>query len=154
IHFARSLPVAKARQGDVLLAYRMNGADLPRNHGAPLRVVVPDWYGMASVKWLQSITLTDRPFGGFFQTVDYTIFERRGGEPQLVPITEMQVKALIAQPAAGQRLASNTNVRVHGAAWTGESEISRVDVSADDGRTWQQARLLDQPVAHAWRLWE
>jgi DMSO/TMAO reductase YedYZ molybdopterin-dependent catalytic subunit len=154
IHFARSLPVAKARQQDVLLAYRMNGADLPSNHGFPVRLVVPDWYGMASVKWLQRITLAERPFGGFFQTLDYTIFERQNGEPQLVPITQMQVKALIAQPVAGQVLAPNTPVRIHGAAWTGESQIARVEVNTDGSRRWQEARLLGQVVAHAWRLWE
>src|SRR5262249_31386223 len=147
IAFARSLPVAKARQPDVLLAYRMNGADLPAAHGAPVRVVVPDWYGMASVKWLERITVSDRPFTGFFQTMEYTVFERRDGQPQLVPITEMQVKALIAQPAAGRALERNAEVRVHGAAWTGESEVTRVDVSTDGGQTWQQARLLNQAVA-------
>jgi DMSO/TMAO reductase YedYZ molybdopterin-dependent catalytic subunit len=154
IHFARSLPLAKARQQDVLLAYRMNGADLPANHGFPLRLVVPDWYGMASVKWLERITVTDRPFAGFFQTLDYTIFQRRDGKPDLVPITEMQVKAQIAQPTAGQVLAANTDVRIHGAAWTGESQIMRVEVSTGPRRRWQEARLLGQPVAHAWRLWE
>jgi DMSO/TMAO reductase YedYZ molybdopterin-dependent catalytic subunit len=154
IHFARGLPVAKARQQDVLLAYRMNGADLPTNHGFPVRAVVPDWYGMASVKWLQRINVSTRPFAGYFQTLDYTIFERREGQPQIVPITEMQVKALIAQPVAGRMLGTNTEVRIHGAAWTGESEIRRVDVSTDGGRTWQQAQLLHQAVPHSWRLWE
>ena len=66
IHFGRSLPVAKARQQDVLLAYRMNGADLPVAHGFPVRTVVPGWYGMASVKWLTRIIVTDRPFDGFW----------------------------------------------------------------------------------------
>jgi DMSO/TMAO reductase YedYZ molybdopterin-dependent catalytic subunit len=154
IHFARSIPVAKARQQDVLLAYRMNGADLPASHGFPLRAIVCDWYGMASVKWLQRIAVSDRPFTGFFQTFDYSIFERRGGQPQLVPITEMQVKALIAQPIAGRMLGTNAEVRVHGAAWTGESEVTRVEVSTDGGRMWQPARLLHQAVAHSWRLWD
>ncbi len=154
IHFARSLPVAKARQADVILAYRMNGADLPQSHGYPLRAVVVDWYGMASVKWLKCITVADRPFAGYFQTLDYTIFERPGGQPVLVPITEMQVKALIAQPAAGRELARNAEVRIHGAAWTGESQISGVEVSTDSGQTWRAATLTGQPVAHAWRLWE
>src|SRR4029077_17434819 len=68
ISFARSLPIEKARQDEVLLAYRMNGKELPINHGFPVRVVVPGWYGMASVKWLKRIRVTDRPFHGFFQT--------------------------------------------------------------------------------------
>src|SRR5207247_5182770 len=122
-------PIAKARQQDVLLAYRMNDADLPASHGAPLRAVVVDWYGMASVKWLQRITVVERPYAGFFQTLEYTIFERQGGEPHLVPITELQVKALIAQPTAGRTLGTNAEVRIHGAAWTGDSHITRVEVS-------------------------
>jgi DMSO/TMAO reductase YedYZ molybdopterin-dependent catalytic subunit len=154
IHFARSLPVARARHEDVLLAYRMNGADLPTNHGFPVRVLVPDWYGMASVKWLERITLVDRPFAGVFQTLDYSIFERREGQPQITPLAEMQVKAQIAQPVAGQVLAANTPVRVHGAAWTGESHVVRVEVNVGGGRRWHDARLLGQPVPHAWRLWE
>lgn len=154
IHYSRSLPLARARQQDVLLAYRMNGVELPVSHGFPVRAIVPDWYGMASVKWLDRITLTDRPFAGFFQTLDYTIFERHGGEPQLAPITEMQVKAQIAQPAAGQVLAANSEVRIHGAAWTGAAQITRVEVNTDGSRRWQPARLLGQPVTHAWRLWE
>jgi DMSO/TMAO reductase YedYZ molybdopterin-dependent catalytic subunit len=154
IHFSRSIPVAKARQQDVLLAYRMNGADLPANHGFPLRAVVADWYGVASIKWLQRISVSDRPFTGYFQTIDYTIFERRNGQPQMTPITEMQVKALISQPTASQTVGTNAEVRVHGAAWTGDAAIARVEVSTNGGRTWQEARLLGQPAPHAWRLWE
>jgi DMSO/TMAO reductase YedYZ molybdopterin-dependent catalytic subunit len=132
----------------------MNGADLPASHGFPLRLVVPDWYGMSSVKWLQRITVSNRPFAGYFQTFDYTIFERRDGEPQVAPISEMQIKAEIAQPTAGQMLAMNTPIRVHGAAWTGESAVEGVDVSTDGGQTWAPARLLGERVPHAWRLWE
>src|SRR5262249_18309386 len=72
----------------------------------------------------------------------------------LVPITEMQVKAEIAQPVAGQVVPANTDVRIHGAAWTGESLITRVEVSTGAQRRWRQATLLGQPVPHAWRLWE
>jgi DMSO/TMAO reductase YedYZ molybdopterin-dependent catalytic subunit len=152
IQFARSLPVDKARK-DVLLAFRMNGADLPARHGFPVRAIVPDWYGVTSVKWLKQITVSDRPFKGYFQTLDYTVFERRDGQPQLSPITGLQTKALIAQPTAGAKLSTNATVRIHGAAWS-ESPISRVDVSTDGGRTWQAARLLGDAVPHAWRLWE
>jgi DMSO/TMAO reductase YedYZ molybdopterin-dependent catalytic subunit len=153
IPFARSLPVAKARQPDVLLAFRMNGADLPASHGFPVRAIVADWFGVSSVKWLARINVIDRPFKGYFQTIDYTIFERRDGQPQMAPITGLQPKALIAQPVAGAKLATNTAVRIHGAAWS-ESPVSRVDVSTDGGRTWQAARLLGDDVPHAWRLWE
>lgn len=154
IHFARSLPIAKARNADVILAHRMGGAELHANHGFPLRAVVPGWYGMASVKWLTRIVITDRPFNGFFQSLDYSIYERRDGLVTVTPLTQMQVKSLIVQPAPMQRVAPNTAFRVHGLAWTGESEITRVEVSADAGRTWAQARLLDNARAHCWRQWE
>src|SRR5258707_15030909 len=93
IHFARSLSVAKAQKPDVLLAYRMNGLELPRAHGFPLRTVVGGWYGMASVKWLTRVVVTDRPFHGYFQSLDYTIFERRAGCATLTPITGSQGRA-------------------------------------------------------------
>ncbi len=153
IPFARSLPLAKARQ-DVVLAHHMNGAELPIAHGFPLRAVVPDWYGMASIKWLTKIIVTDRPFRGYFQTLDYAYFARRHDLPSLMPITELQVKSLIARPALNEIVKAGEAYRVHGAAWTGASEITRVEVSTDGGTTWAAARLLDRAVPHAWRLWE
>jgi DMSO/TMAO reductase YedYZ molybdopterin-dependent catalytic subunit len=153
IAYARSLPLAKARQ-DVLLAHRMNGAELPAAHGFPLRAVVPGWYGMASIKWLSKIIVTDRPFQGYYQTLEYAYFERRHGLPTLTPITELQVKALIARPALNEIVPMNQNYRIHGAAWSGASEVARVEVSTDGGKTWALARLLDRAVANAWRLWE
>ena len=135
IPFARSLPLAKARQ-DVILAHHMNGAELPVAHGFPLRAIVPDWYGMASIKWLTKIIVTDRPFQGYFQTLDYAYFERRHELPTLMPITELQVKSLIARPMLNEVVRAGQSYRVHGAAWTGASEVTRVEVSTDDGTTW------------------
>jgi DMSO/TMAO reductase YedYZ molybdopterin-dependent catalytic subunit len=154
IHFARSLPLAKARKPEVLLAYRMNGAALTPSHGYPLRAVVAGWYGMASIKWLTRLVVTDRPFQGFFQSYDYTYFERRHGLPSMVPITAMEVKAQLARPARGDTVLARSAVRVTGAAWAGESEVAKVEVSSDAGRTWVEAKLLDKPVPFAWRLWE
>jgi DMSO/TMAO reductase YedYZ molybdopterin-dependent catalytic subunit len=154
IQFARSLPIAKARQADVVLAYRMSNADLPPNNGFPVRAIVPGWYGMASVKWLTRIIVTDRPYNGFFQSLDYSIYERRDGLVTVTPLTQMQVKSLIVRPTAQERIAPNTAYRVFGVAWTGESEITRVEVSSDGGRTWAAARLLDNARAHCWRRWE
>ncbi|MBI3758848.1 MAG: sulfite oxidase, partial [Deltaproteobacteria bacterium] len=136
IHFARSLPIAKARQQDVLLAHRMRNTDLPAHHGFPLRAVVPGWYGMASIKWLTRIIVTDRPYHGYFQSLDYSIFERRQGVVTVAPLAEMQVKSLIISPTPLQRIAPNTAHRIHGVAWTGESEVRRVEVSVDGGRAW------------------
>lgn len=154
IAFARSLPLAKARQQEVLLAYRMNGAPLPPAHGFPLRAIVPGWYGMASVKWLTRLIVTEAPFQGYWQTTEYAYFERVRGLPVLRAITELLVKSLIAQPRAGTTLQAGATVRVHGAAWTGESEVTRVELSADGGRTWTDARLPRRAQRFAWRLWE
>lgn len=154
IPFARGLPIAKARQQDVLLAYRMGNAELPANHGFPLRAIVPGWYGMASVKWLSRIVVTDRAFNGYFQSMDYSIYERRNGIAETAAITQMQVKSVIVGPTHMQRLAPNTAQRIHGAAWTGESEITRVRVSTDGGRSWSLARLLGDARPHCWRMWE
>jgi DMSO/TMAO reductase YedYZ molybdopterin-dependent catalytic subunit len=154
IPFARSLPLAKALGPGVLLAYRMNGAELPAAHGFPVRALVSAWYGMASVKWLARIIVTDRPFHGYFQSFEYSYWRRQNGLPVLAPIGELEVKAEIARPALQEVLPANSAYRMHGAAWTGESEVTKVEVSTDGGSTWATARLLDKPARHAWRLWE
>jgi DMSO/TMAO reductase YedYZ molybdopterin-dependent catalytic subunit len=138
----------------VLLAYQMNGRDLTANHGFPLRAIVPGWYGMASVKWLKRIVLVDRPFAGYFQTLDYAYFERRNGIPSLVPLTEIEVKTQIARPARQEVVPRSRDYRVHGAAWTGEAEVTRVEVSTDGGKHWSDAKLIGEPIHFAWRLWE
>jgi DMSO/TMAO reductase YedYZ molybdopterin-dependent catalytic subunit len=154
IHFARSLPLSKARKPEVLLAYRMNGAELPLSHGFPLRAVVPGWYGMASVKWLTRLIVTETPFQGHFQTVDYAYWERRNGLPARVPLTEIQVKAAISRPATREVVPAGGRYRVHGAAWAGETEVQRVEISADGGKTWAEAKLRDKAVPYAWRFWD
>jgi DMSO/TMAO reductase YedYZ molybdopterin-dependent catalytic subunit len=153
ISFCRSLPLAKARQ-DVLLAYEMNGEPLPATHGFPLRAIVPGWYAMASVKWLRRIIVTDKPFNGYYQSLDYTYWDRSAVLPTLAPLSELQTKAEIARPKAGETIAADSDYRVYGAAWTGVGEIARVEVSADAGKTWNDARLLGDSIANAWRLWE
>src|SRR5262249_27409473 len=89
IHFARSLPLDKARKPEVLLAYGMNGKTLPEEHGFPLSAVVSGWYGVASVKWLTRIVVTDKPFQGFYQSMDYTYWTRRDGLATMTPITNI-----------------------------------------------------------------
>jgi DMSO/TMAO reductase YedYZ molybdopterin-dependent catalytic subunit len=154
IAFARSLPVAKAKSPEVVLAYQMNDQPLPHEHGAPLRAVVGGWYGMASVKWLTRVVAIEKPFGGFWQTFDYSLFRRENGLPVMAPITEMQVKAQIARPAVGDVVPVNSSHRVYGAAWTGEANVSRVDISIDGGSTWAPAKLIDREAPMAWRFWE
>lgn len=155
IHYARSLPLAKALMPEVILAYNMNGEPLSHSHGFPLRAVVPGWYGMASVKWLTRIVVTDTTFRGYFQTSDYTFWEQRDELPiQLLPVTEVEVKAEIARPALHEIIPADTIYRIYGAAWTGESEVSKVEMSTDGGSRWEPAQLLGESVPYAWRFWE
>jgi DMSO/TMAO reductase YedYZ molybdopterin-dependent catalytic subunit len=154
VPFGRSLPLAKALRPEVLLAWAMNGKELTADHGFPVRAVVGGWYGMASVKWLRRVIVLEKPFRGYWQTVDYATWGRSGGEPTLEAISEVQVKASIARPAANETLPAGTDYRVHGAAWAGEHEVAKVEVSTDSGRTWAAAALLGKPVPFAWRLWE
>src|SRR5262249_29168347 len=161
LKFARSIPLQKARR-DVLLAYKMNGEELPREHGFPLRAIGPGWYAMASVKWLQRIIVSDRAFTGYYQTIDYAYWKRtdyghwqRGEQvAELTPLTEMQIKAEIARPAEGETVPVNASVRVHGAAWACDAEIAKVELSTDGGATWNDGKLLGESEANAWRLWE
>ena len=153
LKFARSIPLTKARN-DVLLAYRMNDVDLPPQHGFPVRAIVPGWYAVASIKWLQRIIITDRPFNGYYQTLDYAFWKRRGDIADLVPLSELQIKAEIAQPNNGEIVSANSKVRVHGAAWTSDSEITRVELSTDAGSTWNDVKLVGESKPNAWRLWE
>ncbi len=155
ITYARSLTMQKAMSPEVILAYQMNGEDLTPAHGYPVRAIVPGHYGMASVKWLNRILVIDREFRGYFQTTDYTLWERNNGYPiQLLPIREIEVKAEIARPALYETVPSNSVYRMFGAAWTGESEIAKVEISVDGAKTWVPAQLLGDSVKYAWRLWE
>ena len=152
MNFARSIPMKKA--SDVLLAYKMNDVDLPAENGFPVRAIVPGWYAVASIKWLQRIIVTDKIFNGYYQTLDYSFWKRRGDNAELVPLSEMQVKAEIARPSEGETILANSNARVRGTAWTGDGEIKKVEISSDDGATWNEAKLLGESKPNAWRLWE
>ncbi len=152
INYARSIPLAKAKQ-DVLLAFEMNGSPLTPEHGFPLRAVVPGWFGMASVKWLQRIIVSETPFNGYYQSIDYTYWEERDGLPELKPLREMQVKAQIARPQINEVIAGGTKYRVHGAAWAAEDAVSKVEISVDGGSTWEHAVLSDDAMQYAWRFW-
>ncbi len=154
IPFARSLPIEKAKSGEVVLAYKMNGEPLPASHGFPMRAVVGGWYGMASVKWLKRIIVTDKPFNGYFQSFNYAYFERRDGLPTLVPVTAIQPKAVLARPGLNEVIPAGKPYRLFGAAWAGEHAIQKVEVSVDGGKTWTTAKLLAEPKPIQWVLWE
>lgn len=154
IHFARSVPIEKAKSDSVLLAHKMNGEALPLSHGHPLRAVVGGWYGMASVKWLTRIIVSDKPFRGFWQSLDYSVFERRDGLPTLVPLTVMQPKAVLARPGLHEVISAGKPFRLFGAAWAGERPVAKVEVSLDGGKTWSGAKLLGEAKPLQWVLWE
>ncbi|MBU6402238.1 MAG: sulfite oxidase, partial [Verrucomicrobia bacterium] len=119
------------------------------------RAVVSGWYGMASVKWLTRVVVTDSVFRGYFQTADYTYWGRGEGLPiQLLPVGEVEVKAQISRPALHEVVPANSLYRIHGAAWTGESEVTQVELSMDGARTWVPAQLLAVAPGYGWRLWE
>ena len=152
-HFARSLSVAEAMRPEVLVAYAMNGAPLPPQHGAPLRLVVPRWYGMASVKWLTAIEAIDQPFDGFQQARGYH-FRRRADEKG-EPCTRMRVNSLMAPPGipdfyTRRRVVDAGNVRLLGRAWSGSAPVARVEWALDGG--WRDAEL-DEGKDLCWQGW-
>ncbi|MFE7182495.1 sulfite oxidase [Streptomyces erythrochromogenes] len=160
--YRRSLPLpyAAADGSGVLIAYAMNGLPLPPQHGYPLRLVVPGWYGMAHVKWLREITLVDAPFTGFQQSVAYR-FRWSADEPDDPgePVTRIAPRALMAPPGfpdfmSRTRVVRPGPVRLHGRAWSGHGAVARVEVSADDGLTWSRAELAaPDPHPWAWQAW-
>lgn len=151
VAFERSLPVAVARDPDVLLAWEMNGEPLSPNHGHPLRVVVPEWYAMASVKWLVRIRASAERFRGWFQADRY-VYREQEGRPDGTPLTYKRVRAVIARPADGESLHRGP-VEVTGTAWSGGVPVRRVEVSPDGGASWHEARLGEAAGEHAASPW-
>lgn len=151
--FARSLPLEAARSPDVLLAWAMNGEPLTRSHGFPLRLIVPGWYGVASVKWLVRVTALAEPFEGYFQRERY-VYVGEPGTRDGSPVTRMRVRAVIARPAEGAEIALGP-IQVMGSAWSGDGPIRLVEVSADGGRSWSPADVMPGAspyAASAWRF--
>jgi sulfane dehydrogenase subunit SoxC len=155
-NYERSLPLAEALRDEVFLAYEMNGEPLPPQHGAPLRLVVPGWYGMASVKWLERITVLDRPFDGYQQRVSYRLRQTEDEEGEA--LSRMLPRALMVPPGIPEFLTRERFVDpgpcvIHGRAWSGWGPIREVHVSIDGGATWNEAELADQPAPWAWSEW-
>jgi DMSO/TMAO reductase YedYZ molybdopterin-dependent catalytic subunit len=141
ISYERSLPVDVARGEDILVAYAMNGQPIPPEHGGPLRLIVPSWYGMASVKWLTEIRLLDRTFEGFFQKDRYVIDGR--------PLRGIEPRAVITSPGDGAE-ASGGSVEVRGYAWSGRAPLDRVELSADGGRPLATMTVVPDAPRFAW----
>lgn len=151
IPFQRSLPLEAARAGTdgPLLAWAMNGEPLRAEHGAPLRLVVPGWYAVASVKWLAGIRYLDQPFQGCFQTDRYR-YLRPGRDPE--PVRRMRVRSLVLDPEAGQVIPAGRR-RISGTAWSGHGEIVGVRVSVDGGARWHDARVEPAPAPFTPSRW-
>lgn len=153
MNFQRGLPIDKATNPDTLLVMRMNGELLEPNHGFPLRLFVPGWYGVASVKWLTRITAVSEPFRGYFQTKKYTRQRRSAAGVETEIIGRMAVKSEIIRPRADEVLGVGTN-RIFGIAWAGDEAIAAVQVSTDRGATWTAAELMGPRAAYSWTMWE
>jgi DMSO/TMAO reductase YedYZ molybdopterin-dependent catalytic subunit len=153
--YARSVSVSEL--GDAVLAYEVNGVPLPPQHGFPLRLVVPGWYGMTSVKWLSRITLRDEPFDGYQMSHSYRL--RQEEDEPGEPITRMAPRSLMVPPGipdflTRDRVAEAGPCEIRGRAWSGEAEIASVDVSTDGGGSWAPAELGDAALGPwAWRSW-
>ncbi|PZE19357.1 sulfite oxidase [Paenibacillus xerothermodurans] len=150
--YARSLPLEKALHPDTIIAYAYNGKPIPYKHGYPLRLIVPQWYAMASVKWLQKITVIDHTFQGPFQTVDYVYYPDEESDSG-TPVTHMRVNSIIQYPLDWGRV--NTGVhRIHGLAWSGIGAVTAAEISVNGGHSWHTASLQSTPEhPYGWSVW-
>ncbi|MEV0935402.1 sulfite oxidase [Streptomyces phaeochromogenes] len=147
----RPLPLAKALD-DVLLAYEMNGERLPHDHGYPVRVLVPSWVGIASIKWVGDIEVSAQPLFSPWNTAFYRLFGPAHPEGGSAPITRQATKSAF-ELASGATFTAGQRHVLHGRSWSGAGGIERVDVSTDAGVSWRPARLHDRPGAGTWSRW-
>jgi len=153
--FGRSLAPDHAANDDVLLVYDMNGAPLLPQHGAPLRLIVPGWYGMASVKWLTRIEAVDKPYEGFQQVDGYQY--KQGPDDQGVPVQTIRVKSLMTPPGipdwfTRQRMAEAGEIIIEGRAWSGGGvPVKKVELGING--VWHEAELLPGAQTYAWSKW-
>jgi DMSO/TMAO reductase YedYZ molybdopterin-dependent catalytic subunit len=156
--FIRSIPIEKALDADTLVATHMNGSPLTRHHGFPARALTPGWVGAASCKWLTEIKLLDAEFVGNFMNPAYR-FPNQPVKPgdavkpeDTHPVTALSVKSVISGPSDGATI-KTAKVAVHGAAWAGEADIAKVEISTDNGATWNPGKLGRDQARYAWRMW-
>jgi DMSO/TMAO reductase YedYZ molybdopterin-dependent catalytic subunit len=152
IRFERSLSLDDACDSEALLAYAMNGEALPIRHGYPLRLIVPSWYAVASVKWLTEIEVTSETFMGHYQAETYFFELERGGQLVREPVSLQRVRSLITEPEPDTEV-ERGEVPIRGVAWSGAAPIARVEVRINGG-SWQDARLLGDRKRHSWQGWE
>jgi DMSO/TMAO reductase YedYZ molybdopterin-dependent catalytic subunit len=154
--YQRSLTVEDASRDEVLLAYEMNGEPLPPQHGYPLRLVMPGWYGMASVKWLDQIELVAQPFQGYQMVRAYRYAQTADGPGEVVDL--IRARALMIPPGipdfmTRNRLVEPGPVTLTGKAWAGRARVTHVEISVDGGGTWAAAQLGESASPYAWTTW-
>ena len=154
--YERSLSLTEALRDEVILAYAINGLPLPPQHGYPLRLIAPGWYGMTNVKWLRSITLLDRSFSGYQQATAYHY--RRSDTDAGIAVTRILPRALMVPPGvpdfmSRSRFLEPSIVVVEGRAWSGRGQVIRVEFSHDGGESWADAELGNRVSSYAWRSW-
>ena len=154
--YERSLPLDECRRDEVLLAYAINGQPLPPQHGFPLRLIVPGWYGMTHVKWLRGITVLNREFAGYQQAAAYHY--RVAEDDPGVPVTRILPRALMVPPGIPDfmsriRFVTPSRQVLTGRAWSGCAPVTKVEVSVDGGRSWADAEMGEPVSTFAWRSW-
>ena len=154
--YERSLSVADASRPEVMLAYAVNGVALPPQHGFPLRLLVPGWYGMTSVKWLRAITVVERPFTGYQQATAYHF--RHDSDEQGAPVQRLLPRALMIPPGVPDYMTRKRFVEpsehvLEGRAWSGQGPVVKVEVSVDGGASWSEATLDQAASPFGWRRW-
>jgi len=152
IGYVRSLPLERALHPDTLLAYAMNGEPLPAEHGAPVRLIVPGWYGMASVKWLERIHASTEQFRGFFQWDRYMMVDP-DDESRREPLGDMRLRSIFTEPRSGATVPRGRH-HIRGLAWSGPAPVERVDVSTDGDASWLPAWFTSPEQRYTWRQWE
>lgn len=158
--FVKSLPVDKALEDDVIVAYEMNGAELPMLNGFPARLIVPGWYATYWVKSLSDINVLQKPFEGFWMKSAYRIPDDPCGcvppgtaPKKTVPINRLTTRSLIVTPAANAVLSVNRPVEITGVAFSGGYGIRDVLVSVNGGKSWDEARLVKESGKYSWTQW-
>jgi sulfane dehydrogenase subunit SoxC len=154
--YQRSLTVQQATDDTVLIAWAMNGRPIEPQHGYPLRLIVPGWYGMAHVKWLRGIEAVPQSFTGYQQAIAYTYSQSR--QEQGEPVTLMRVRSLMIPPGfpdflTRRRIVPRGRAELQGRAWSGQGSVTRVEVSVDGGQTWADAEVERDAHPHAWQSW-
>lgn len=150
--FIRSIPLWKAWESHTIIALEMGGKPLPQLHGGPARVLVPGFVGSASIKWVERITLLPEEFDGFYMKSNYTT-PRADNEKEVYSLQSLEVKSVIASPREGAKLPAGS-AAIGGWAWSGEGELTGIDISTDGGQTWAAGTFVGPWQRYSWRKWE